>query len=198
MKARWLADPSFPVPMWATQILFLHRLQNDSETRFPASRKRLWSCRQASGPWPLTRTFLRHNTIVEFRGDTHMQTLIRLAFSAGLALSLSLTTEADAQQTVQALAQKASEEWLALVDAGRYGESWDAASEGFKAAVNREKWLMQLNGTRPALGRVISRKLAKSDYMRNPPEVPAGEYVATPGFRPGKMTSTVFGIFTGA
>jgi Protein of unknown function (DUF4019) len=107
-----------------------------------------------------------------------MQTLIRLVFSAGLALSLSLTSETDAQQTVQALAQKASEEWLALVDAGRYGESWDAASEGFKAAVSREKWLTQLNGTRPALGRVISRKLAKSDYMKNPPEVPAGEYVA--------------------
>ena len=105
-----------------------------------------------------------------------MHRFIRFTVCAGLTLSLAAVT-AHAVDTPQALAQKAAEQWLALLDAGKYGESWDAASEGFKNAVNRKDWESQLKA-RAALGKLISRTLTKSDVMSNPPDVPPGEYVA--------------------
>jgi hypothetical protein len=35
-------------------------------------------------------------------------------------------------------AKKAAEEWLALIDSGKYGESYDAAASAFKSAVTRD------------------------------------------------------------
>jgi hypothetical protein len=38
-------------------------------------------------------------------------------------------------------AQKAAEAWLALVDAGKYGESWEEAATYFKGAVTKDQWV---------------------------------------------------------
>jgi Protein of unknown function (DUF4019) len=84
---------------------------------------------------------------------------------------------AQAQDGPVALAQAAAEQWLALVDAGKYGESWDEAAQAFKDAVTRKDWEQSVKGARGPLGKVLSRKLAKSDYLKNPPNAPPGEYV---------------------
>lgn len=102
---------------------------------------------------------------------------IQFAVCAVLALSLSAVIRANEQDSSQALARKAAEEWLALLDAGKYGESWDAADPGFKQTVTREAWEDQLK-SRAALGKLVSRKLAKSDLLTNPSFGPPGEYVA--------------------
>ena len=43
-----------------------------------------------------------------------------------------------AQQKPEEVAQKAAEAWLALADSGKYAESWDAGSSGFKTAIIKE------------------------------------------------------------
>ncbi|MEP6995752.1 MAG: DUF4019 domain-containing protein [Acidobacteriota bacterium] len=74
-------------------------------------------------------------------------------------------------------AQEVAERWLPTVDAGQYGESWDAAAALFKQTVNREQWIDALTKRRSPLGQVQSRKLRVAQYVTDMPGAPSGEYV---------------------
>lgn len=74
-------------------------------------------------------------------------------------------------------AQKSAEQWLALIDAGNYGESWSAAAAYFKGAVTQEQWEHSLAGLRKPLGNLVSRKLKSAKYAKSLPGAPNGEYV---------------------
>jgi hypothetical protein len=84
---------------------------------------------------------------------------------------------AHAQGKPEVEAQKAGEQWLALVDAGKYGESWDAASPSFQAAMTRSDWVKKVTAARKPAGKLISRKLTKSHLVKDPPHSPPGQYV---------------------
>jgi hypothetical protein len=60
--------------------------------------------------------------------------LLAVCVASGAASSLP------AAENPEKAARKSAIEWLALVDAGKYGESWTEASEAFKAAVSRTQW----------------------------------------------------------
>ena len=106
-----------------------------------------------------------------------MSKLAVFPLAAALALGASSSRAVRAQDKPIALAQAAAEQWLALVDAGKYGESWDEAAQAFRDAVTRKDWERNVKNARDPLGKVLSRKLEKSDYMKNPPDAPPGEYV---------------------
>ena len=74
-------------------------------------------------------------------------------------------------------AVEAAKAWLALVDAGRYLESWDAAAAYFRGVVAREKWDARLVNARTPLGPVKSRTLAWKKYTTEMEYAPKGEYV---------------------
>jgi hypothetical protein len=74
-------------------------------------------------------------------------------------------------------AVEAAKAWLALVDAGKFGGSWDAAAPFFRSQVTREKWDARLVNSRVPLGRVKSRTLADKRYMTDLEGAPKGEYV---------------------
>lgn len=93
------------------------------------------------------------------------------AFVCGGASVRSVRAEAP-----QAQAQKAAEEWLALVDAGNYGESWDQAAQMLKASISRKDWISSVKEKRASLGKLVSRTLAKADSLKNMPGLPPGEY----------------------
>jgi hypothetical protein len=75
------------------------------------------------------------------------------------------------------LAAPRAEAWLALVDQGKYGQSWDEAAKLFKGAVTCEKWAEAAKGVRAPLGRLISRKLTSATYSESLPGAPDGKYV---------------------
>lgn len=75
-------------------------------------------------------------------------------------------------------AQQAADNWLALVDQGRYGESYDQASQAFKVAVGREDWIHKVTAARNQAGKLISRRFVGSNELRNPPKAPPGRYIA--------------------
>jgi hypothetical protein len=81
-----------------------------------------------------------------------------------------------AQDQAASLAQKAAEEWLAVLDAGKYSESWDQAAQMLKSTVSRKDWISTMKEKRAPLGRVASRKLAKADALKNMPGLPPGQY----------------------
>ncbi|MFZ0535489.1 MAG: DUF4019 domain-containing protein, partial [Candidatus Sulfotelmatobacter sp.] len=60
-------------------------------------------------------------------------------FSLSMLL-LAVCPVVQAQQKSEQLARQSAESWLALVDSGKYGESWEQASQFFKAAVTKEQW----------------------------------------------------------
>ena len=74
-------------------------------------------------------------------------------------------------------AVKASGTWLALVDDGRYSESWKNAAAYFKKAVPATRWEQMLSAVRKPLGKVLTRKLQSEEYTTSLPGAPDGEYV---------------------
>jgi len=96
-------------------------------------------------------------------------------------LASSLAARARAADPAASPAEKAAEAsaraWLALVDDGKYGESWDAAATMFRSAVTKAGWESALDGVRKPLGKVLSRKLRGAKSMTDLPGAPPGEYV---------------------
>jgi len=70
-----------------------------------------------------------------------------------------------------------AEAWLALLDEGKFAESWQQASEFVKAAVSKESWQKKLQVFRGALGKVISRNIKSRSYTTTAPGAPDGQYV---------------------
>ena len=94
-----------------------------------------------------------------------------------VAFLLCVAAFAQAPQTPEQLAQYSSDAWLAIVDSGKYAQSWDETAQSFKAAVTKEQWQTALDASRAPQGKVVSRKIKSAAYAKNPPNAPEGEYV---------------------
>lgn len=92
-------------------------------------------------------------------------------------LALLLSPAAGAAQKAEEVAVKAAAKWLAMVDEGKYSESWADAAQVFKGAVTAEQWKSSLNGGRKPLGKLISRTITLKKYTTSLPGAPDGEYV---------------------
>ncbi len=100
----------------------------------------------------------------------------RTILMALIAFLLPFNVLADTSQAEQA-AVAAAESWLAMVDEGAYGASWQNSAELFKGAVGLEQWELTLQGVRGPLGEVIERSVDSKDYTTTVPGAPDGEYV---------------------
>jgi hypothetical protein len=91
--------------------------------------------------------------------------------AGALSLLLGLSSE-------EAAAKTAASSWLAIVDAGRYEESWEEASVAFRENMarfgkSREFWVKALGAARTPLGKTLSRsvsRVAETDAMPGGPE----------------------------
>jgi hypothetical protein len=90
-------------------------------------------------------------------------------------------TAATREQAVQ----EAAQQWLSLVDAGHYAESWQNASSAFKHAVSQQQWQDALTVARRPLGSLEQRELKSAESKTDLPGAPDGEYVVL-------MFNTVF------
>jgi uncharacterized protein DUF4019 len=77
---------------------------------------------------------------------------------------------------MKAAAQDAASRWLALVDGGRYGESWDAASPMFQRAIDKPAWQRAMQTNRAPYGNSTSRTLSSAEYTTELPGAPDGRY----------------------
>jgi hypothetical protein len=100
-----------------------------------------------------------------------------VAAPAVVVFALASSTAWAQQQEGEKPAIEASKAWLALVDAGKYAESWEAASTLFRGAVTKENWVKLMEGNRKPLGRLVSRTFGASKYMTSVPGAPDGKYV---------------------
>ena len=101
-------------------------------------------------------------------------TIMLFTVLVGSMLSVAMVT---ADQKGEGLAAKAALQWLALVDEGKYSESWEEAAQLFKGTVTREQWGASLTAARKPLGRLVSRAVKSMTYVTSLPGAPDGEYL---------------------
>lgn len=101
---------------------------------------------------------------------------IRRRVIAALLLSGAALARADDEEVSLTPALHAAEAWLAILDIGAYGDSWDRAAPMLQGAMPRLQWETGLESTRAPLGTVVSRKLRQARFTRTLPGAPDGEY----------------------
>ncbi len=72
----------------------------------------------------------------------------------------------------------ASDHFLAVIDAGNFGESWKGAAEVFKLGVSQADWISDLEAIHAKLGKTTMRELKSTQFstkLRGAPST--GEYV---------------------
>lgn len=77
----------------------------------------------------------------------------------------------------RAAAEQSAQSWLNVLDAGKYGQSWDEASSFFKSAITKDAWDKALQQARAPQGAVSNRNSMGSMYQTDLPNAPKGEYV---------------------
>ena len=71
----------------------------------------------------------------------------------------------------------AAKEWLKIVDAGEYVESWQKSDAFFKSQLTQTEWSVALTGVRTPLGQVKSRSELGAKEYSSLSGVPDGEYL---------------------
>jgi hypothetical protein len=75
-------------------------------------------------------------------------------------------------------AQKAARDWLQLVDAEKYEESWKQAAPFLQAHLAEKDWEKRLDAMRKPIDPMVDRSLHTTQYREQFPGLPAGQYVA--------------------
>lgn len=98
-------------------------------------------------------------------------------FLVGLAVLVlaGLLTAAAAGRDGGAVA--ASERWIAFVDSGKYGESWDGAASLLRSSIGKKDWDALLRTVRRPLGKLLSRRLRETIFEEGFPGAPGGRHV---------------------
>ena len=96
------------------------------------------------------------------------RSLIAVVSAIGLWMIVGLAGAQDAQP---------GDDFLKLVDARQYGESWDVSSDYLKQSVSRTEWTTQLVKARETIGDVASRKLRSAVPQKDPAGAPPGDYL---------------------
>lgn len=106
---------------------------------------------------------------------------MKVILAAGLCCLVTVICLAPARAVDRAQAAKeatgAAEQWLGLVDQGKFNRSWLEASTYFRNVTTKQQWKQQVAVWRSALGSVVSRKLRTAQYLTTMPGAPDGEYV---------------------
>jgi hypothetical protein len=101
----------------------------------------------------------------------------RIIVVATVALTLLGSSVYSGENDVVKKAQDAAKAWLALIDSGQYGRSWDDAALIFKTSVSKADWENMCRSVRAPLGSVKSRTVKSATFTRTLPGAPDGEYV---------------------
>ncbi len=99
--------------------------------------------------------------------------------SAALSMALLITACGTPPAEVQHArdAEGRAREWLAQIDTGDYGGSWETASRLFQARLTKEEWEVRAGLVQPNLGKLTSRELVAAKYTTAIPWEPEGEHV---------------------
>ena len=100
-------------------------------------------------------------------------------FAIGLTFVLAMigTTAFASEEEDINQAVEAAQLWLAIVDAGKYGESWDRAAPTLQKGIEKMKWEQAVGNVRKPIGAVKSRILMKGADAPRLAKLPIGDAV---------------------
>lgn len=75
------------------------------------------------------------------------------------------------------LATQTAEQWLALLDQGKFAESWTYTSRYFQTNMPQEKWVQTLTAAQQKLGKASNRQITGREGRENIPGAPPGQYI---------------------
>ncbi len=107
----------------------------------------------------------------------HAMRLLSNTATISLALLLAACGTSPAEVHQARAAEAHAREWLAQIDAGDYGGSWETAARLFQARVTKEEWEARVWRERPSVGRPRDRELVAARYTAALPWEPPGEHV---------------------
>src|ERR1700688_1696419 len=101
-----------------------------------------------------------------------MKATIAAVATVGFALSTLLATATAASREREGdeavtRARHAAREWLALVDKGKYEQSWDESASLFKQEITRSDWAAKVGGLRAPLGGLEARRVRTAALHRH-------------------------------
>jgi len=106
-------------------------------------------------------------------GRPWLVSIVIITLGALTALSPTLAGD-DPQDAAKTEAVAAMQTWLGEVDVGDYAKSWTDTAKSFQKAVTSDQWVTVSNNVRTPLGKLLSRKLASSDYQSGKAALGAG------------------------
>jgi serine/threonine-protein kinase len=75
------------------------------------------------------------------------------------------------------LATQIAEQWLALIDQGKFADTWTHTSRYFQTNMPQDKWVQTLTAAQQQLGKASDRKLTGREARTDIPGAPAGQYI---------------------
>ncbi|MGK2905009.1 MAG: DUF4019 domain-containing protein [Desulfuromonadales bacterium] len=75
-------------------------------------------------------------------------------------------------------ARAAALEFLHLLDADKYAESWRIAADLMKEKVTKQEWIEKITRTRTLAGALVERSEEDASYSTTAKDSPDGEYIA--------------------
>ncbi|BFM05612.1 DUF4019 domain-containing protein [Halioxenophilus aromaticivorans] len=97
-----------------------------------------------------------------------MKRLFLVVFAAVLSFSVA----ADEPKAVDLATN-----WLKVVDAGKYAESWNQSGPMFQRQLSTKEWEQALTKVRTPLGKTLKRTVKTSNEYNSLPGAPDGEYI---------------------
>lgn len=119
-------------------------------------------------------------------GGMVIMSLITLAFAMSASFHAASGTAQSPNPALQPVAAVATAPdpaaaasargWVALLDAARWADSWNAAGTVFRSSISSAQWGVMAAGVRNPLGAVSSRTLLRDTRTSTLPGAPAGDY----------------------
>lgn len=97
------------------------------------------------------------------------------------ARQVAPSVSTDEQPAAQQAAQPVALAWFGLLDAGKYKESWSAASMPFRDHTSQSRWKATIATGRGYLGELVSRKFQSAVFAQTIPDydyTPEGRWLA--------------------
>jgi hypothetical protein len=100
----------------------------------------------------------------------------KLTIGIAAAAMLFAGSAPGAPDQKESAASAGAASWLALVDAGKYADSWKEAGSLFKAQLSQQTWDDALTKVRKPQGDLVSRKPKSATHKTSLPGAPDGDY----------------------
>jgi Protein of unknown function (DUF4019) len=81
------------------------------------------------------------------------------------------------QQDIESQVKLVAQQWLSLIDAQKYSQSWSESASLFRSIVPQVDWIRQVESVRDPLGKLKYRQLMSLTYKNQIPGGPDGQYV---------------------